>query len=69
VSSSGRTRRDLDAIRAGHVDDVFVPVDPDTLAGRLEAVGFADVGIDVGEYQLRFNATKPGGPGRDQIAV
>ena len=56
----GTDSRDLDVIRTGHVDDVFVPVDPDTLGGRLEEVGFANVGIDVGEYQIRFNATKPG---------
>ena len=51
--------RDLDAIRAGHVDDVFVPVDPATLRGRLEAVGFTAVSVDVGDYQIRFHATKP----------
>jgi len=55
----GTDSRDLDAIRAGHVDDVFVPVDPETLGQRLEAAGFADVGIEVGEYQIRFAATKP----------
>ena len=51
--------RDLDIIRAGHVDDTFVPLDPDTLGGRLEAVGFTNVAVEVGDYQLRFNATKP----------
>jgi SAM-dependent methyltransferase len=55
----GTDSRDLDAIRAGHVDDVFVPVDPATLEGRLETAGFAAVSIDVGEYQIRFHATKP----------
>jgi hypothetical protein len=50
---------DSEAIRAFHVDDVFVPVDPDTLGSRLEGVGFTNVGIDVGDYQVRFNATKP----------
>jgi SAM-dependent methyltransferase len=55
----GTDSRDLELIRAGHVDDVFVPVDPDTLRPRLEAAGFTGVGLDVGEYQIRFNATKP----------
>ncbi|MCU1462878.1 MAG: Methyltransferase type 11 [Acidimicrobiales bacterium] len=50
---------DIDLLRAGHVDDVFVPVDPDTLGARLETVGFTDVGIEPSEYQVRFRATKP----------
>ena len=52
---------DNELIREGHVDDVFVPVDPATLGARLEAVGFAGVAIDVGDYQIRFSATKPPG--------
>jgi SAM-dependent methyltransferase len=50
---------DSEPIRQFHVDDVFVPVDPDTLGSRLEAVGFMNVGVDVAEYQVRFNAIKP----------
>jgi SAM-dependent methyltransferase len=50
---------DSEGIRQGHVDDVFVPVDPATLPARLEAVGFADVCVDVDAYQIRFRATKP----------
>jgi SAM-dependent methyltransferase len=56
----GVDSRDDDMIRAGHVDDVFVPLDPDTLSARLEAVGFRDVEIELGDYQIRFCATKPG---------
>jgi hypothetical protein len=41
------------------VDDVFVPVDPETLASRLEAIGFANVRVEVASYEVRFNATKP----------
>jgi SAM-dependent methyltransferase len=52
---------DNDAIREGHMDDVFVPVDPDTLGSRLEAAGLTGVAVEVGEYQIRFNATKPSG--------
>jgi SAM-dependent methyltransferase len=52
---------DLDVIRAGHVDDVFVPVGPDTLADRLAAAGFVDTQVDVGDYQFRFVARMPTG--------
>jgi SAM-dependent methyltransferase len=50
---------DSDAIREFHVDDIFVPVDPDTLGSRLEAAGFTDVDIDSGDYEVRFKAVKP----------
>ena len=50
---------DIDVIRAGHVDDTFVPVDPQTLPDRLAAAGFADTTIDVGDYQFRFVSRKP----------
>jgi SAM-dependent methyltransferase len=56
----GADSLDLDVIRAGHVDDVFVPVDPGTMSDRLEASGFTNVGVDVGDYQFRFKASKPG---------
>ncbi|TMK89544.1 MAG: class I SAM-dependent methyltransferase [Actinobacteria bacterium] len=49
---------DNDAIRAGHVDDTFVPVDPDTLGARLEAAGFEATEIDLGDYQFRFRTRK-----------
>jgi SAM-dependent methyltransferase len=50
------------AIRQAHVDDVYVPVDPDTLGARLEAAGFTDVTVDVRDHayrELRFHARKP----------
>jgi SAM-dependent methyltransferase len=50
---------DSEPIRLFHVDDIFVPVDPDTLPSRLEAVGFTNVGVEVADYQVRFNAVKP----------
>lgn len=50
---------DSEPIRQFHVDDVFVPVDPATLTGRLEAVGFAGVRIEMGAFEFRFRATKP----------
>ena len=57
----GADSLDLEAIRAGHVGDTFVPVDPDELPERLGAVGFADVTTDVGDYQFRYLARKPAG--------
>ena len=50
---------DTEPLRQFHVDDIFVPVDPDTLGARLEAVGFTNVGVEPADYQVRFNATKP----------
>jgi len=46
-------------IREAHTDDVFVPLDPETLADRLAAAGFAGVGIERAEYEIRFYAGKP----------
>jgi SAM-dependent methyltransferase len=57
----GTDSRDLDVIRAGHVDDTFVPVDPDTLAERLATAGFVNTEIDVGDYQIRFVTWKDRG--------
>jgi SAM-dependent methyltransferase len=50
---------DSEPLRQFHVDDVFVPVDPDTLGSRLEAAGFTHVDVEVAGYQVRFNARKP----------
>jgi hypothetical protein len=46
-------------VREFHVDDVVVPVDPDTLGPRLEVVGFTNVRVELASYEIRFNATKP----------
>jgi SAM-dependent methyltransferase len=54
----GADSLDLDFIRAGHEDDIFVPVAPETLADRLRSAGFADTLVDVGEYQFRFVTRK-----------
>jgi hypothetical protein len=37
-----------------------VPVDPEVLPGRLEAIGFTDVSVEHGEYDFRFRARKSG---------
>jgi SAM-dependent methyltransferase len=54
----GTDSRDLDVARAGHVDDTFVPVNPETLTERLEGVGFVGTKLDLGDYQFRFTACK-----------
>jgi SAM-dependent methyltransferase len=50
---------DNEMIRIGHVDDVFVPVDPATLPARLQAAGFGDVRIEADEFRVRFEARVP----------
>jgi SAM-dependent methyltransferase len=55
----GTDSRDLDTIRLGHVDDIFVPVDPETLPDRLRAAGFTDIAIDTTDFHIRFSAHKP----------
>jgi hypothetical protein len=46
------------------MDDVFVPVGPETLAGRLAAAGFVNTEVDVRDYQFRFVTRTPV---RDQL--
>jgi len=60
----GADALDLDVLRQGHVDDVFVPVDPDTLGSRLETAGFGPVAVEKDDYQFRFSVTKVGGDAR-----
>jgi SAM-dependent methyltransferase len=43
-----------DELRALHIDDTYVPVDPAGLAARLETAGFVDVAVDTNEYAVRF---------------
>jgi len=54
----GTDSLDIDMIRDGHVDDVFVPVDPNTLERRMRSAGFAETTIDVRDWQFRFVARK-----------
>jgi ubiquinone/menaquinone biosynthesis C-methylase UbiE len=44
--------------RAAHEDDIFVPVDPETLVERLRAAGFAEAQVEVRGDRIRFAATK-----------
>jgi SAM-dependent methyltransferase len=59
ASFIGSDSIDSERLREAHLDDVFVPVDPDTLGARLGAVGFTRVNIDVLDDKVRFSARKP----------
>lgn len=48
-----------DELRALHVDDTYVPIDPAGLPRRLTAAGFEDVEVEVNEFAVRFRARKP----------
>jgi SAM-dependent methyltransferase len=39
-----------EGIKAGHVDDVYNPIDPATLPARLEEAGFTDIEVDTFEF-------------------
>ncbi|MFD0689883.1 class I SAM-dependent methyltransferase [Actinomadura fibrosa] len=53
---------DTDLIRQGHVDDTYVPVDPDTFGSRLEAAGFQDAQVTrINGYQFQFVARNSAG--------
>lgn len=43
-----------DGLREFHHDDIYVPVDPETLPGRLRAAGFAEVKVGVTDNRERF---------------
>jgi hypothetical protein len=42
-----------------HLFDTMVVVDPNSFALRLEAVGFVDVSIRLGERSFKFRARHP----------
>jgi SAM-dependent methyltransferase len=46
-------------VRAGHDGDIFVPVDPDQLGGRLLAAGFEQPEVETRATRVRFAARKP----------
>lgn len=54
----GTDSLDLEALRDFHADDVFVPMDPETLPGRLVAAGFTGVVVEPRDYEMRFTATR-----------
>ncbi len=54
----GTDGEDTPARRALHVDDVFTPVDPATLAGRLVTAGFTGVDVESNGDRFRFSARR-----------
>lgn len=53
---------DVLEIGPGPEDDTFNPLDETTFAGRLKAIGFVEVDVEVLDYELRFVARKPPAP-------
>ena len=45
--------------RRVHRGDIFIPVDPGTLAARLRRAGFAEARVEVSGDRLRFAASAP----------
>lgn len=45
-------------MEAGHVDDTYNPVDPATLAARLETAGFTDVDVSTNPYAWSVRARR-----------
>jgi SAM-dependent methyltransferase len=45
-------------MRAIHIADTLVPVDPNTLQARLKSAGFAQVAVQTNPYAFRFHAQK-----------
>ena len=55
----GTDGTDTPARRELHAGDVFLPVPPADLPGRLAAAGFADPIVDTLDDRVRFVATAP----------
>jgi SAM-dependent methyltransferase len=49
-----------DDLAAFHEDDIYNPVDPDTVGARLEAAGFIDVDVRANEYGWAAHALAAG---------
>lgn len=47
------------SMRLFHIGDTLVPVDPDWLRSRLEALGFIVAGVEVRKGRFRFSAKRP----------
>lgn len=54
---AGSDSLDTPAWREMHIDDICVPIDPQTLAGRLERAGFRDIRVEPNPYVVQFRAT------------
>jgi SAM-dependent methyltransferase len=55
----GTDGTDTPARRQLHADDVFLPVPPEELPGRLAAAGFATPLVDLRDDRIRFIANAP----------
>lgn len=60
--------RDREAIRGFHENDVFVPMDPESLGDRLLTAGFVDVEISTTDFEVRFTARRTAADRRAPIA-
>jgi SAM-dependent methyltransferase len=47
-----------DELAANHTDDIYNPIDPDTLEARLHAAGFADVQVTTNPYAWSARARR-----------
>jgi ubiquinone/menaquinone biosynthesis C-methylase UbiE len=56
----GTDGMDTPSRRELHIGDVFIPVPPDEMPGRLTAAGFTDPDVDVRGDRFRFVASNPG---------
>jgi ubiquinone/menaquinone biosynthesis C-methylase UbiE len=54
---AGADSLDSDDFRKLHVDDICVPVPPETLAERLRRAGFSDVVVEPNPYVVQWRAS------------
>lgn len=55
---TGQDSRDSEEFRALHIDDICVPIDPETLEDRLLSAGFKEVLVEHNDYAIRFRAVR-----------
>ncbi len=53
---TGCDSHDSEAFRKLHIDDICVPVPPDTLADRLRKAGFSEVTVEPNPHVVQFHA-------------
>jgi ubiquinone/menaquinone biosynthesis C-methylase UbiE len=58
---AGTDSLDSPEFRELHVDDICVPIDPETLGERLERAGLTRVEVDTNEFATRFRGWRPEG--------
>jgi SAM-dependent methyltransferase len=55
---AGVDSKDSEPFRGMHVDDICVPIDPQTFPARLLAAGFSQAHVDPNPYVTQFRAIK-----------